>query len=245
MTILLILLLGLAGDLAAPRHFSGDAEFAQMDYTHAESEYDSASTLSADSAQYLWRLARLYVCRGDVAEHDKKEEIYRAAAEFALRCIRSDSTLAPGHTWRAAALGNLAMFEGSKAKVRLCTEIKHELDRAVSLDSLDDVAYSIMGSFYIALGKVSWIERQLAAIFLGSLPEGGFPEAEAALTRAVRIAPQVIRHRYEMGLLYVEEGREKEAREEFQLASTLPLVVASDERTRSRALEWIIKLSEE
>jgi len=89
----------------------------------------------------------------------------------------------------AAALGNIAMFEGSKGKVRLCNEIKQELDRALDLDSLDDVAYSIMGSFYLALGKVSWIERQLASVFLGSLPDGGFEEAEAALRRAIAIAP--------------------------------------------------------
>ena len=33
--------------------------------------------------------------------------------------------------WRCR-LGNLAMFEGSKAKVRMCAEIKHALDRALA-----------------------------------------------------------------------------------------------------------------
>lgn len=245
MTFLLIVCLGLGGDAASLRQFCGDAEFAQMDYTHAERAYDSACALSADSAQYLWRLARLYVCRGDVAEKDQREESYRTAAAYAARCIRSDSLLAAGHTWRAAALGNLAMFEGSKAKVRLCTEIKRELDLAVALDSTDDVAYSIMGSFYIALGKVSWIERQLAAVFLGSLPEGGYPEAEVALGRAVRLAPLVMRHRFELGNLYLAQDREKEACEEFRRASTLPVVLASDERTRRRALEWVKRLTED
>ena len=245
MTILLVTLFLAGGGNPGTRQFPGDTEFALMHYERAEVEYDSARTASADSAQYLWRLARLFVCRGDMAEHDAREQTYRTAVEYAERCIRADSTIAAGHTWKAAALGNIAMFEGSKEKVRLCNEIKGELDRAVALDSLDDVAYSIMGSFYLALANVSWIERQLASIFLGSLPDGGFPEAEAALHRAIAIAPAVVRHWYELGTVYREEGKKKDAIEAFKVASNLPSTVASDGRTRERALRWIDRLGEE
>jgi tetratricopeptide (TPR) repeat protein len=224
---------------------TGDAEFERLEYARAEEAYDSARALTPDSAQYLWRLGRLYVCMGDMAEREKKEETYRKAVAYTERCIRADSSIAAGHTWKAAALGNIAMFEGSKGKVRLCNEIKHELDRALTLDSLDDVAYSIMGSFYLALGKVSWIERQLASVFLGSLPDGGFEEAEAALRRAIAIAPAMVRHRFELALVLKEEGRTKEAIEAFRMASELPTTVASDPRTKERALRMAQKLEEE
>jgi tetratricopeptide (TPR) repeat protein len=233
------------GGLTAAGLTAGDAEFARLEYDRAEVTYDSVRTLSPDSAQCFWRLARLYVCRGDMAEREKKEETYRKAVEFAERCIRSDSTVAQGHTWKAAALGNIAMFEGSKGKVRLCNEIKHELDRALALDSLDDVAYSITGSFYLALGKVGWIERQLAAVFLGSLPDGGFGEAEAALRKAIAIAPGIVRHRFELGLVLEEEGRREEAIQSFRAAAELPTTVASDPRTRERALRMAEKLESE
>jgi tetratricopeptide (TPR) repeat protein len=224
---------------------TGDAEFERLEYARAEEAYDSARALTPDSAQYLWRLGRLYVCMGDMAEREKKEETYRKAVAYTERCIRADSSIAAGHTWKAAALGNIAMFEGSKGKVRLCNEIKHELDRALTLDSLDDVAYSIMGSFYLALGKVSWIERQLASVFLGSLPDGGFEESEAALRRAIAIAPAMVRHRFELALVLKEEGRTKEAIEAFRMASELPTTVASDPRTKERALRMAQKLEEE
>jgi tetratricopeptide (TPR) repeat protein len=244
-TLLLVAVLVTGGGPSAPRRMAGDAEFARLEYGRAEEVYDSARAVTPDSAQYLWRLARVYVCAGDMAERDRKEETYRKAVAYAGRCILADSNIAGGHTWKAAALGNIAMFEGSKGKVRLCNEIKQELDRALALDSLDDVAYSIMGSFYLALGKVSWIERQLASVFLGSLPDGGFEEAEAALRRAIAIAPGIVRHRFELALLLKEEGKTADAIASFRMAAELPTTVASDPRTKERALRIARKLEEE
>jgi tetratricopeptide (TPR) repeat protein len=245
MTLLLVALLVTGGGSSSPRRMAGDAEFARLEYGRAEDVYDSARTVAQDSAQYLWRLARLYVCMGDMAEREKKEETYRKAVAYAERSILADSTVAAGHTWKAAALGNIAMFEGSKGKVRLCNEIKQELDRALALDSLDDVAYSIMGSFYLALGKVSWIERRLASVFLGSLPDGGFDEAESALRRAIAIAPGIVRHRFELALVLEEEGKTQDAIDAFRMAAGLPTTVASDPRTKERALRLARKLEEE
>jgi tetratricopeptide (TPR) repeat protein len=245
MTILLMTLLLSGGGPSAPRMLVGDAEFVNLEYDLAEHTYDSVRTVTPDSAQYFWRLARVGVCRGDIVPRENKEEAYRKAEAYAERCIQADSSIAQGHTWKAAALGNIAMFEGSKGRVRLCNEIKHELDRALALDSLDDVAYSITGSFYLALGKVSWIERSLASVFLGSLPEGGFGEAEAALRKAIAIAPGVVRHRFELGMVLKEEGKKDEAIEAFRIASALPTTVASDPRTRDVALHMIKKLTEE
>jgi tetratricopeptide (TPR) repeat protein len=223
----------------------GDAEFVRMDYARAKILYTSTLASARDSAAILWRLARLSVCSGDVTKGDEREGCYREAVEYARRCVRADSNLAQGHTWLAASLGNVAMFEGSKTKVRLSNEIKYELDRALALDSTDDVAYSILGTFYLALGNISWIERQLANIFLGSLPPGGYQEAEVALRRAVSLAPAVMRHWFELGMVYVAENRDKDAREAFSVASQLPEGVASDVRRKQRALEWLNKISKD
>ena len=237
---------GYAGGGPPAMHvYAGDAAFAQIRYDRAEAQYDSARAAGPDSAQYLWRLARLHVCIGDITPREGKEQEERIAAAYAERCIRADSMIAAGHTWKAAALGNIAMFEGSKGKVRLCNEIKSELDRALALDSLDDVAWSIRGSFYRALGKVSWIERQLAAVFLGSLPDGGFADAEAALLRATSIAPGVIRHWYELAMVYHDEGKNAEAIEAFGVAMRLPSLVGSDNRVKSWARDWIVNLKNE
>jgi tetratricopeptide (TPR) repeat protein len=195
-----------------------------------------------DSAAVLWRLARVYVCIGDVEEEHRKEEQYRKAESMARACIRVDSTRSDGHAWLAVALGSIAMRAGGKEKVQLCTEIKLHLDSAIALDSSNDVAYSILGTFYMALGNVSWIERQLAAVFLGRLPDGGYEEAERSLTHAVSLAPRVIRHRYELATLYRITGRTQRALEEYRRTVALPPILASDPRTLEEARKWIVEL---
>ena len=223
----------------------GDQEFAGFRYAAAEALYVTALATSADSVEVLWKLARVNVCMADVAQQDQKLDLYRRAEGFADRCVKADSIRSEGHTWRAAALGNIAVFEGGKEKVQLCNVIKTELDESIRLNPDDDIAYSILGSFYMALGNVSWIERQLASVFLGSLPEGGYIDAERALKKAIALSPQVIRHHAELGDLYVLEHRTQEALAEFQQVVSLPVLLASDRRAQDAAANQIQKLSVE
>lgn len=220
----------------------GDQEFGLIRYPEAEASYASVLGTSINSADVLWRLARVYVCMADASPHDEKIGLYRQAESFARRCIAADSLKSEGHTWLAAALGNIAMFEGGKVKIRLCHTIKRELDCSLKLNPSDDIAYSILGSFYKAIGNVSWFERQLAAIFLGSIPEGGYDESETALKKAIDLSPSVIRHHFVLGELYMEQDREQEALAEFRLAASLPVLLASDRRTQRSASELIIHL---
>jgi tetratricopeptide (TPR) repeat protein len=239
--IFLFVLSGLSPSLFSPIQ-RGDQEFASRNYALALEFYDSALTTSSDSAEALWRLARLYVCIADVSSKGEQLDLYRQAESYAERCIVSDSTKSEGHTWRAAALGNLAVFEGSKAKVRLCAIIRQELDRAIELNPRDDIAYSILGTFYRNLGNVSWIERRLANLFLGELPEGGYAESERALKQAIALAPQVIRHHFELGVLYQEMDRDRDAVEEFKRVLLLPLLLESDAGRQLSAVRLVKEL---
>lgn len=217
----------------------GDDRVAAIDYPGALVVYDSLLTVTPDDPRLLWRLSRLYVMMGDMQPRDERERFYRTAETFARKCIAADSLVGEGHTGLAAALGNIAMFEGSKTKVRLANDIKQELDIALALNPDDDIALSILGTFYRQLGNISWIERQLANIFLGSLPDGGYDDAEAALKKAIAINPRFIRHRFELGMLYRDTDREEEAKEVFRTALALPVTVASDERTKQRMRRFL------
>jgi hypothetical protein len=180
----------------------GAQTFVQIRYPEATRDYSTALNGSSDSAIVLWRLARVYSCRADISLPDAKLDLYRQAEDLAHRCIEVDSTIPEGHVWRAAVLGNIAMFEGGKTMIGLC---------------------------YMAPGNVSWFERRLAAIFLGTLPERGYAESAMALPKAIALAPTVIRHHFEPGVLYMQLDRAREAVEELRLVQSLPVRVASDQ----------------
>jgi tetratricopeptide (TPR) repeat protein len=218
-------------------HEPGDREFSRMNYFRAVALYDSVLAISADSAVVLWRIARAWTCIADTATPENKLELYKQARAFARRAVRADSMNSEAHTWLAIAIGNIAMFEGGQTKVRLCRVIKKELDIAIKLDSCNDVAYSILGSFYKALGDVSWVEKQLATLFLGGLPDGGYKESDAAFRKAIELAPDVIRNHYELGKVYMSQDRNREALTEFRKVLLLPLFIGMDLQMKNSAYE--------
>jgi tetratricopeptide (TPR) repeat protein len=214
--------------LNSPLLQRGDQFFMKQEYYTAIAAYEEHLQQNPDDPEALWRIARAYISIGDVAPRDEREPFSRKAEVFASRAVRSDSLNSNAHTWRAVALGYIALYEGSRTKVRLCNEIKNELDLAIRLDPKNDVAYSIYGTFYRTLGKVTWYERSLANLLLGGLPDGGFEEAEAALKKAIALAPNLIRHQFELGMVYIEMDRPDDARRIFTGALKLPVLLASD-----------------
>ena len=242
MHLLLAFLLPLASSNATNPSFPGDREFVSREYASAIAAYETHLQNSTDSAEVFWRLARVQICLGDVVEGAESEAHYRKGEQLAREAVRLDSMSSNAHTWLAVAVGSIAVFEGSKSKIRMANEIKYHLDKAISLNPNDDVAYSVLGSFYAALGNISWLERQLAKIFLGRLPDGGYEEAESAFKQAIAIAPTVVRHHYALGLLYKSLDRDPDAVAEFESATSLPVVLARDVNDQRAARELLASL---
>jgi tetratricopeptide (TPR) repeat protein len=206
----------------------GDEEFDRMNYPRARAIYDSILATSPDSAVVLWKIARAYICEADVHGEDIKRVLYYKAEDYAKRSFKADSNSSMGRAWLAAAFGNVAMFEGGKTKISLVYVIKAQVDRAIELDSTNDLAYTILGSYYKALGDISWLERQIANLIFGTIPDGGYDESVIAFKKAIHFAPLIIRHHFELGKVYKEQDRKADALAEFKLCQTLPPHVAMD-----------------
>ena len=221
---------------------TGDTEFFRIDYPAAITAYESALRDRPDDPEILWRLARVYVCTGEVADEQHRISFFNVAETYARRCIRVDSTKGEGHTWLAGALGYTALERGVSEQVVLSHELVREVSRALALNPNDDIAYSIKGSFYRALGNVGWLQRQLAKLFVGSIPDGGYEESEEALKRAVSLAPDVMRHQYELGILYIDMDRKTEARQTLEQAAALPVRTAIDRPRLAKIHELLTDL---
>jgi tetratricopeptide (TPR) repeat protein len=206
----------------------GDSSFAAQDYPGAMMLYADHLEHERDDAEGYWRLARAAICAGDMSSGLEQEALYRKALRASIRAVTIDSLNSNAQCWYAVSLGYIALFEGSRTKVEYCRKIQRSLERAIVLDPANDVPYSVLGTFYRMLANVSWLERQLADLLLGGLPEGGLSDAERMLRRATELAPQIIRHRYELGLVYDAQGRRSEAVRQFREALAIPPTLASD-----------------
>lgn len=224
--VLVNLLCSLTFSQASPSIIRGDTYFNLMRYRDAIAWY----TLDSTNAEAQWKMARAYVCYGDNALPTEKEYNFRKAIVAANKCIALEESNSNGHTWLAAALGNIAMYEGSKTKVKLCNQIKSELTRAIALNPKDDIAYSILGSFYREIGHISWLEKQLAMTFIGKIPDGTYEDSERELGKAIALTPNIMRHWYELGLLYTYWNKKPQAIAAFNRAKICPVLVSSDNK---------------
>jgi len=190
--------------------------------------YDAALERSPGHPDLLWRQARVLVCMAEDTSDEARVPLLTRAEELARRCITGDPDIAEGHTWLAAALGYRALHAGPAEQVRLTNEIERETARALTLAPDDDAALSIRGSMYRALGNAGWFAREMAGLLYGGLPPGGYPEAEEALLKAIALNPAVMRHHYELGVLYLDQDRIAEAETALRRAADLPVRVAID-----------------
>ncbi len=244
-TALLCVLVFLSGPVfSSPPNFSaGDEAFLRIDYSTAIRSYEEQLHSHPNNVQLLWRLARVYVCSGEVMENGTGEPYFTKAEEYARRCVQFDSMNVEGRTWLAATLGYLALHAGTKDQVRLTSEMHQEIQHVLRLDVNNDAAYSMLGSMYRALGNVSWVQRQLAALFVGSIPDGGFEEGEAALQKAIALAPDVMRHHYELGVLYLDWGKKESGKAALERAASLPIRVAIDRPRLEKIKALLVALS--
>ncbi len=223
---------------------AGEGACNRIDYPAAIIIYESALKEFPNEPQLLWRLSRTYVTLGEASKPEKKQESFLKAESYARACIQANERVAKGHTGLAAALGSFALISGNRTMVKFSHEIKRELLRAIELDTSDYVPHSILGSYYRELGNLNWVERQLARLLYGGLPEGGYEDAEAELKKAITLAPTALRNHFELGLLYVQWERRVEAVAEFKLAVTLPVLQASDHERLAKIKEYLAELQQ-
>jgi tetratricopeptide (TPR) repeat protein len=207
---------------------SGDIAFEHERYEDAIQCYQASLHDDGESSEALWKIARSIVCQADVAPLAEQQDAYHKAMDSAERSIKLNPHSSNAHTWFAIALGYVAIGEGVRSQIKIAYQIKAEVEEAIRLDPRNDVAYSIEGTLFRSLGNVGWIERQLAAVLIGRLPDGGYNESEQALRKAITLAPNVIRHRYELGLLYIDWGKKDEAKKIFLDAVPLKPAISSD-----------------
>lgn len=217
-----------------------DRLFDKQAYDAARRTLEQLLKADPNDAEVLWRLSNHAINDGDAAtEDDRQKRYFKKAVALAERAVKADNNNAFAHAYAAAAYGSYAMFAGGEEKVKLANRIRDELDVALKLDPENQVAHTIYGTWHREVASVSWLERQLANMFLGSMPDGSIEESIDHLKKAIRVGPTVLRHRYELGMSYAAADRDKEAAEAFRSAMKCPNGWRIDPIRRIRMREWL------
>jgi hypothetical protein len=160
--------------------------------------------------------------------------VARGLAEASVRLYPDSSA---GHTMLAQVLGRLSRTRGGKERVRFARTIYDEAMRAIALDSMDDIAYHIIGAWHAEVRRLSGFQRFFAKTLFGAgfLDKANWNDAQLYLQRAVALKPQHIYHHLELAEVYVDVGKYAAARELLTAIHDFPVVDVMDPEYKNQA----------
>ena len=135
----------------------------------------------------------------------------------------------------AIAHGRLATYSDTRTKVEFSRLIKADAERALELDPNYAWAHHVLGRWHYEIASLGSVARWFAKLIYGGLPPASFAEAESHLQRAIELEPENLIHRLELGFVYQAEGREADARREFERGLNMPSNAKHDEIAKLRA----------
>lgn len=159
--------------------------------------------LAESSLEYRIGLVRSW---NDLATEEAsladREKAFRTA-EYATKLAQDVVADYPGSAeawlYYAAASGNMALFAGSREKVRLGHSVEAYCFRALELDPDFALPHIVLGVYYREIAELGPILRSLARLLYGSLPQNSHDKALHHLALAVSIAPELRVAWYQLG----------------------------------------------
>ncbi len=214
-----------------------DRLFEELRFKEAAAAYEKILESDPDNYGVLWRLARCYSKWG-VVERENRSKYTPIAIDYAEKAVEADEGGFEGHLYLAESLGISLYYEGPRDKVRFIRRIKSEAQRAIEIAPEHYRPYMILGIWHRNVMEAGWLEKKLANIFLGGLPEASMEKAVKNLKKSAGLNPDFMKTHYELALAYKYLGEKELAVRELRKAVECPVTNIKEKglKQKSRAL---------
>jgi tetratricopeptide (TPR) repeat protein len=229
---------------AADHVAAGDRDYDRHAAAPALAHYEAALRTEPRRYDALWKASRAAVDLGEASSGDRQKQLYKLGESYARRAAEVDSRDAEAHFALARALGRIALSVGSRERVGFAKEIRAEALRALELNPAHPGALHVMGMWNAEVMRLNGFARMLAKNFLGGEVFGtaSWAEAQRYLEEAVRVDPDHITHRLDLGLVYRDVDKKAKAREMLESVVRGRELEPNDPRYKREAAEALKKL---
>src|SRR5215471_8219437 len=168
----------------------GDVFYNNLQAAEALEFYLPAEKLDPNNVRLLVRIAREYRhLMSDATEASEKRQLGNTAVDYAQRAV----ALAPKDPETQLALaisyGKILPMEETRQQIATSRLIKSAADKVIALDPTNDLAWHVMGRWYLALADVGTVKRALAQIKYGKLPPAKHEDAVRCFEKAIALNP--------------------------------------------------------
>jgi tetratricopeptide (TPR) repeat protein len=221
----------------------GNAYYEKLNAPEALKYYLPAEKLEPENVRLLVRISREYRhLMSDAAKTEEKLRLGGIAVAYAKRAAALGPTDPEAQLAVAISYGKLQPLEGTKEKLETSRIIKSEAEKALKLDSGNDIAWYVMGRWNFDYAELTGIKRTLAELTYGKLPATTYEDAANCFEKAIELKPDRLMHYVELGVVYSRMGRTADARRVISQGLALKETEKDDPETKRRGREELAKL---
>jgi tetratricopeptide (TPR) repeat protein len=222
----------------------GDVYYAKLQASEALKYYLPAEKLDTNNFRLLVRISREYRhLMSDATKASEKLRLGRTAVNYAERAV----TLAPNDPETQLALaisyGKILPMEETKHQIDTTRLIKIAVDKAIALNPTNDLAWHVLGRWYLGLADIGTVKRALARIAYGKLlPTADYDDAVHCFEKAIALNPNRLMHHIELGRTYAQMGKDADARKFITNGLAMTETEKDDPETKNLGRQILKKL---
>ena len=221
----------------------GDIFYDKLQAAEALTFYLPAEKLDSNNVRLLVRIARQYRhLMSDATNASVKWQLGTTAVDYAQRAVALSPTNAEAQLALAISHGKLLPLEETKQKIATSRLIKIAVDKAITLNPTNDLAWQVLGRWYLALADLSSLQRVLARVAYGKLPPAKYDDAVRCFEKAIALNPNRLMHYIELGRTYEKMGRYEDARKIITQGLALPETEKDDPESKALGRQILKKL---
>ncbi|CAH1795518.1 unnamed protein product [Owenia fusiformis] len=197
-----------------------------------------------NDANFLWRyacfihsVALVHLVERNKSKHKSTLDEANAVMQRAFELKPEDARV---NKWYVTILCALSEAKGIiKEKIEKSFVIKERIDKAISLNPDDPVAYYLRGRWCLEVASLNWMQRKLAATFFATPPTATVPEGVEDLLKANEIWPQWKENAFYLAKAMIDQKKIDKAIEILQRAIKWPIVSQDDNIFQPKLLQLL------
>jgi len=222
----------------------GDVFYNKLQAAEALKFYLPAEKLDSNNVRLLVRIARQYRhLMIDATKITEKRQLGTNALAYAQRAVALAPNDPEAHLSLAISYGKLLPLEDTSQRIATSRLVKIAVDKVIELDPNNDLAWLVLGRWYLGLAELSRVERAWARIAYGNkLPPAKYEDAMRCFEKAIALNTNRLMPYIELGRTYLLMGRDADARKFITQGLAMPETEKDDPESKKLGREILKKL---
>jgi tetratricopeptide (TPR) repeat protein len=222
----------------------GDFHYNRLEADEALKFYLPAVKLDSTNVTLLVRIAREYRhLMSDATDVSEKRQLGNIALDYARQAVALGPNEAQAHLALAISYGKVLPFEETKQQIAFSGLIKSAAEKVIALDPNNDLAWQVLGRWYLTLADAGSVKRAWAKVVYGNkLPPAKHEDAVRCFEKAIALNSNRLMHYIALGRTYAQMGRDADARKFITKGLEMVETEKDDPETKRLGREVLKKL---